>query len=301
MKGDKGLKCVCLNARSIINKLDELTRMVDEIQPDIIGITESWANKNINDAELGLEGYAMYRKDRNERIGGGVLLYIKDTIQVIAEEKDSGVEAVWCKLIIGKSKVTIGVIYRSPNTTKEDDEKLHTNIRVVSGENCIIMGDFNHGHIDWQNGMSVGDRDREFHNVVQDCFLTQHVVEPTRGDNILDLILSTQKEIVDNVVIEEPLGNSDHNQITFQLNVFVSKKKQKQMHRNFNKANYRAMAEYMEEKDWGTLMHNKNTSECWDILKNELNYVVEKYVPMQKGNTWNKKKNLSKEAMVTIQ
>ena len=48
------IKCVCLNARSIINKKKELNIMVDEIKPHIIGITESWANNDITDAELGL-------------------------------------------------------------------------------------------------------------------------------------------------------------------------------------------------------------------------------------------------------
>ena len=74
------IKCVCLNTRSIINKKNELNIMVDDIKPHIIGITESWANNEITDAELGLEGYVMFRKDRIGRRGGGVLLYIKETI-----------------------------------------------------------------------------------------------------------------------------------------------------------------------------------------------------------------------------
>ena len=89
------IKCLCLNARSIINKNNELNIMVDEIKPHIIGITESWANNDITDAELGLEswannditdaelgleGYVMFRKDRVGRRGGGLLLYIKETI-----------------------------------------------------------------------------------------------------------------------------------------------------------------------------------------------------------------------------
>ena len=52
---------MCLNARSIINKKTELNIMVDDIKPHIIGITESWANNDITDAELGLEGYVMFR------------------------------------------------------------------------------------------------------------------------------------------------------------------------------------------------------------------------------------------------
>ena len=58
---ESGIKCVCLNARSIINKKTELNIMVDDIKPHIIGITESWANNDITDAELGLEGYVMFR------------------------------------------------------------------------------------------------------------------------------------------------------------------------------------------------------------------------------------------------
>ena len=42
------ITCVCLNARSILNKKNELDIMVDETKPHIIGITESWANNNMN-------------------------------------------------------------------------------------------------------------------------------------------------------------------------------------------------------------------------------------------------------------
>ena len=68
-QGNAGLKCVGLNARSIMNKKSELNIMVNDSDPHIIGITESWANKDITDAELGLEGYVMFRKDRMGRRG----------------------------------------------------------------------------------------------------------------------------------------------------------------------------------------------------------------------------------------
>ena len=40
-----------------------------------------WTNKDIVDVELGLTGYEMFRKDRRERRGGGVILCIKEYIQ----------------------------------------------------------------------------------------------------------------------------------------------------------------------------------------------------------------------------
>ena len=44
--------------------------MVHDSDPHKIGITESWATKDITDVELGLEGYVMFRKDRMGRRGG---------------------------------------------------------------------------------------------------------------------------------------------------------------------------------------------------------------------------------------
>ena len=67
---------MCLNARSIVNKKNELNIIVEDINPHIIGITESWANKDISDAELGLTGYVMFRRAQIGRRGGGVILYI---------------------------------------------------------------------------------------------------------------------------------------------------------------------------------------------------------------------------------
>ena len=43
------------------------------------------------------------------------------------------------------------------------------------------------------------------------------------------IVLSSQKELVDNVKIHEPLGNSDHNQIHFDMNVKSESKNKKRI------------------------------------------------------------------------
>ena len=234
------IKCVCLNARSIINKKTELNIMVDDIKPHIIGITESWANNDITNAELGLEGYVMFRKDRIGRRGGGVLLYIKDTIPAyevqLQEEADCN-DAIWCNLVTGHTTVIIGVAYRCPNITKQNNEKIHNAINEVSKGDCIIMGDFNHGNIKWDTLQSTGVEDSTLLCLIQDNFLTQHVLEPTRAARVLDIVLSSQKEFVDNVVIQEPLGSSDHNQLHFNIKIKSDKTKVKQCMRDFRKGN----------------------------------------------------------------
>ena len=96
-----------------------------------------------SNAELGLEGYVMFRKDRIGRRGGGVLLYIKDTIPAyevqLQEEADCN-EAIWCNLVTGHTAVIIGVVYRCPNITKQNNYKSHNAINEVSKGDCIIMG-----------------------------------------------------------------------------------------------------------------------------------------------------------------
>ena len=79
------------------------------------------------------------------------------------------------------------------------------------------MGDFNHGNIKWDTLQSTGVEDSMFLCLVQDNFLTRHVLEPTRAARVLDIVLSSQKEFVDNVEIQEPLGSSDHNQGAIQV------------------------------------------------------------------------------------
>jgi len=277
--------------------------MVADIDPHIIGITESWAHKDILDAELALTGYVMFRKDRQERKGGGVILYIKECIQAYEVQLKSEAdceEAIWCNIVTRHSTLTIGLVYRSPNIGHEEDVKLQNAIKETSKGECVIMGDFNHGHIQWKSLESAGGDDQQFIFLIQDCFLTQHVLEPTRGGNVLDLVFSSQNELVDNVKVHEPLGSSDHNQIHFSIKVQSRNNAKKQWRRNFNKGKYKQMRTYLAHLDWTTLMKNKTATECWTLLKNEIEGIIERFVPLKKQGKRSRKKHLSKEAIRKI-
>ena len=138
------------------------------------------------------------------------------------------------------------------------------------------MGDFNHGHIQWNSLESTGIEDQQFLFLIQDSFLTQHVLEPTRGENV---VLSSQKELVDNVKILEPLGNSDHNQKHFDINVKSESKHKKTYKRNFHKGNYKDMRKYLAKLDWNNMLMNKTAIECWNILKYEIESIIENLFP----------------------
>ena len=52
--------------------------------------------------------------------------------------------------------------------------------------------------------------------------------------------------------------------------------------------------------EWDDKMKNKTATECWNILRGELDSAIDKYVPMKKQGKQSKKKHLSKEAFKKI-
>ena len=130
--------------------------------------------------------------------------------------------------------------------------------------------------------------------LAQDNFLTQHVLKPTRAERLLDIVLSSQKELVDNVVIHETLGSSDHNQLRFNIKIKSDNTKVKQRRRDFRKGNYKEIRKLLAHIDWNDKIKNKTATECWNILRGELDSAIYSYVPMKKQGKRSKKKHLSK-------
>ena len=60
------------------------------------------------------------------------------------------------------------------------------------------------------------------------------------------------------------------------------------------------MREYLAKIDWNNTLKNKTATECWNILKSEIDCVVDKFVPLKKQGKRSKKKHLSKEAIRKI-
>ena len=158
------------------------------------------------------------------------------------------------------------------------------------------MGDFNHGNIKWDTLQSSGVEDQTFLCLVQDNFLTQHLLEPTRAARILDIVLSSQKEFVYNVVIQEPLGSSDHNEMHFNIKIKSDKTKVKKCRRDFRKGNYKEIRKSLAHIDWNDKMKNRTATECWNILRGEIDSAIDSFVPMKRQGKRSKKKHLSKVA-----
>ena len=75
---------------------------------------------------------------------------------------------------------------------KQKNETIHNAISEVSKGDSVIMGYFYHGNIKWHTPNAHGQNTNICVCLVQDNFLTQHVLEPTRAARVLDIVLSSR-------------------------------------------------------------------------------------------------------------
>ena len=89
-----------LNARSLFPKVDELTALLSTNHTDLVAITESWLNNDIDNSLLSINGFNLFRKDRVFGRGGGVCVYLKDDIpcKQRVDLENSHFECLWLSL-----------------------------------------------------------------------------------------------------------------------------------------------------------------------------------------------------------
>lgn len=90
------LKCFYINAHSVGNK-KELETMVQLEKYDLIAIVESWWDKSHN-WNAGIEGYELFRRDRQGRKGRCVALYVREWIdceEIPLRNGHGQVESLW--------------------------------------------------------------------------------------------------------------------------------------------------------------------------------------------------------------
>ena len=160
-----------------------------------------------------------FRTDRVDRIGGGVVIYVRDciTCKQRADLEIHGVDAVWVELYVKCKKILVGVFYKPPNCTinyfdlmKESiDRACNTSISDI-----IITGDFNFNMA--QNALN------KMSELILEYNLTQLISEPTHvnehSSSILDLILVRNKN---NVLLSGVADLFIPNQIRYHSPVIV--------------------------------------------------------------------------------
>ena len=259
----ENLKAMYTNADQFLNKKDDILQFIAGNEPNIIMISEVIPKAQMNpieDQTLDIAGYELYvnfkKSDRNLGASGirGVAIFVRENLS--AKEVTFNTDFrdhVWVEIsLTGNNTLLCGCIYRS--LTNDKDAKIKTTKQVCNLLNkaterkdayLLICGDFNYREIDWANESASEQSEHllTFIKPVQECFLYQHVLEPTRyrsgeDPSLLDLILTNEEGVIQNLAYHPGLGDSDHVSLTFDLTCHSDQNERTQSKPNYFKANY---------------------------------------------------------------
>ena len=296
------LRCINTNAQSLQYKIDELKQVIKDRDIKVVAVTESWGQE-WKEATFEIEGFTMYKKHRTDgRRGGGCVLYVSQELKSYSckeLENVQGNDGVWCWVRLSKeARILVGCMYRSPNSSHDNNTLFMRQIEkaseVANQNRILLMGDFNIKEINWEENEAEGDINTlqsRFYECTKDCFLYQHVYAPTRFRNdqesTLDLIFTKEEEDVKNIEVLQPLGKSDHGIVVCDLVCEWRAKKEFRPRRLYHKGNYVEINRLLNDIDWQREFDGKNVHQRWEIFKNKLEEIIDKYVPMSEPRTHN--------------
>ncbi|KAF2353820.1 hypothetical protein FHG87_015422 [Trinorchestia longiramus] len=108
--------------------------------------------------------------------------------------------------------------------------------------------------------------------------LQQHVNEPTRGNNILDLIMTTIDLSINGLEVTDKIG--DHQMMVFSLEVQdPNTRTQHKQVLDYKRANFELKKHELGNHNYEVLMSNKNAEECYMILKDKIATATEHHIP----------------------
>ena len=129
-------------------------------------------------------------------------------------------------------------------------------------DNLILVGDYNIPKIDWTNCNSQIDLDNVFLTMVGENALQQLVLKPTRGDNMLDLLLTSNTDLIEDLNADKPFSNSDHMSLNFNIK-FLSPRVCYEPGKVYlySKGDYQSMNQEIALVQWNTLFNGKTLNE----------------------------------------
>src|SRR6218665_1581579 len=156
-------------------------------------------------------------------------------------------------------------------------------------ETSLIMGDFNY-HVDWEHSEGEREQDRLFLDFIEASFMQQHAMEPTRGDNILDLVLTSDENMIENVSVGEHFNTSDHQVVRWGLVMEQTQEVKAYVKRpNFFKADYDLVRNRLKEKNLESAVRGLEVNDAWKKFNGIMREIIENNIPSYKKITsmWN--------------
>ena len=270
---------------------------------------ETWLNEAFNDAELYLQDYRIYRRDRSLQTsvysrGGGVLIAVHRAIKSKQLCVKDTIEDVFVHIEVEKKSLILACVYFPPRSPSAAYVSFSENIDKFSDEypqaTVGILGDFNLPHAVWENSnlssavrsvppavpaevdsLEILSNLCAFHNLFQLNTITNI------SNSILDLMLFQDDSCVvckadDCIVPQDDYHPPLDIIVPFNFNNKNSSHLCDGYYRDFKSANFNLLNDYLGSIAWDSLLAHGSLDDMVNIFYNTIYSAIEIYVPLKR-------------------
>ena len=290
------LSLIHLNIRSFQKNYSNFENYISalDFEFSIIGFSETWLIDS-NKSFCSIVGYNHEYLYRQDKIGGGVSLFIKDNVKYFVRSDlsilNKHIEVIFVEIdknqYQSSKNIVVGTLYRPPNTDIEIfNAHLNNILEILKSENksVYIMGDYNINllNVDTHNLSS------EFLNLMYSFAFFPVINKPTRisknTSSLIDNIFCN--DIIENVLFNGILYTdiSDHLPIFSIINKSKTKcDTDKFVHKRiYNSINNQKFCNMMERVDWNFVLSSVNCQQAFSAFYDKFKQCYESCFPKQK-------------------
>ena len=290
------------NIRSAPKNLEQLMLYIKSLdfQFTVIGLSETWLNESTKDL-YGIPNYVSINECRQDKRGGGVSLFIQNSVQFNVRtdlnQFNENIESIFIEMdgkSIGKERnVIVGVIYRPPNTDiSVFNEHLTTLLSAVKLENklCYCMGDYN---INIMNSESHGDTGK-FLDIMYSFSFIPLITRPTR-------VAINSATIIDNIFSNDIAYCNTQSQGIFYTDIsdhfpiFVILKsnvhdnmKHSITKRCINEESIKLFKGMLDETNWNLVLNQEDTQTSYTLFADTITSLYNKAFPLKSVKVGNR-------------
>lgn len=249
---DEDFNVFSLNIRSLRKNFEEIKSILFKVNMKILVLSEVF----VTEEELvffQIEGYNLFSKLRKKKMGGGIIVYVKECLN--AEEikyKDFATfEGLELNIYFGKTNLNLLAIYRPPDKSiKQFILDLETQLKHIHKKYIVITGDMN---IDLLKSNNLTE---DYENLMAQFGMVNYVQDATRevakDGRVVKACLDHMyvKNVIDAYSAIFKLTLSDHYMVGFWSNKNFKIKKKINNCNGFNYIDNREVRKGILSEDW---------------------------------------------------
>ena len=282
------------NVQSIKNKLGDLRQSAPSLQKfSIVALTETWLNSSVDSSEIesALPSHILHRRDRIDRVGGGVACLIESSLSPVRREDLETDRAEMMVVEIKSSPaLLLAVCYCPPDDSAAltaTMAALHDIAATIPSKAILALGDFNVPEVTWETSdagwaiPALQRRSRRAVDFLDGCQLAglwQHVTQPTRGHNFLDLVLTSGLQM--ETTVRDGTFPSDHLEVVCEFWTVLKPTPlvTRSTALNYKRADWDGMRAALRLVPW-SLLDDLPVDEAADKFYDLLTSVIRDYIP----------------------